>query len=200
MIKNFSYSIFQHFSLFLHSFYLPFLHFFCMVRVGSQAGSPFFSVKVRERVLVFVSHSVQGFLPYRQERPIEKCEDYIIWFRFISSFAVPSLFVPRSLRMSTSWSSSSQTSPCMAVVGCVSSATGSASGVSWPSVVAYTMVVHTSADHVNSVASKRPLQLLFCHMLCEFWQQQKTTRLKYKRKTKLTYYCCWLFLRKYLYN
>ena len=73
------------------SYLHAFLHFFSIVLVNSHVvWSPFFRVKVLERMLVFESQSDQA--PFT----------YLHGSRF---------FVPLSLRMRTSWSSSSQISP-----------------------------------------------------------------------------------------
>lgn len=81
----------------LHSAQVPFsyrqafLHFFWTVFVGSHVGwSPFLSVSVRALILVFGSHS-------------DHCP-----FTYLHCSLD---FVPRSLRIRTSWSSSSQISP-----------------------------------------------------------------------------------------
>jgi hypothetical protein len=68
-----------------------FLHFFWMVFVDSHVvWLPFFNVNVRERMLVFESHSDHAPFPYLHSS------------RFLA---------PRSLLISTSWSSSSHISP-----------------------------------------------------------------------------------------
>uniref|UniRef100_A0A170W4V5 Midkine and pleiotrophin isoform a n=1 Tax=Triatoma infestans TaxID=30076 RepID=A0A170W4V5_TRIIF len=72
------------------------MHFFCIVFVGSHVvdvvpSAFFFSVNCLDLVLVFASHSDQGPFSYRQGSLL--------------------FLAPRSLRINTSFSSSSQISP-----------------------------------------------------------------------------------------
>lgn len=91
---------------FTHPLHVPFsyrhafLHFFCIVLVCSQDLSPFLRLRVRDRVLVFESHSDHWPFTYLHDEELPDVRS----------------LVPRTVRTSTSLSSSSHKSASARVV------------------------------------------------------------------------------------